>query len=179
MQSGCSALEACTKPVLAAVHGPCIGIGVDLIAAADCRYSTADAYFQIREVDIGLAADVGTLQRVPKIIGSDGLLRELVYTARQVPSQEAKDIGLVNQVYPDRDTMMKEVLKIASTIASKTPVAIQTSKVSLNYSRDHTIQEGLDHILTWNQSMLQTEDLLKATMAIATKSPEPPEFEDF
>jgi len=179
MQAACTALEACSKPVLAAVHGACIGIGVDLIAAADCRYSTADAYFQIREVEIGLAADVGTLQRVPRIIGSDGLVRELVYTARKVPSQEAKDIGLVNQVYPDRDTLIKEVLKIASNIASKTPVAVQGSKLSLNYSRDHSIQDGLDQIATWNQAMLQTEDLLKAAMAIATKSEEPPEYEDF
>ncbi|XP_044752743.1 delta(3,5)-Delta(2,4)-dienoyl-CoA isomerase, mitochondrial [Coccinella septempunctata] len=164
-----TSLELCQKPVLAAVHSACVGAGVDMITAADMRYCTQDAWFQIKEVDIGMAADVGTLQRLPKVIGSDSLVRELCYTARKLKAEEAASIGLVSRVFPDKESMMQGVLSIAEVIASKSPVAVQLTKENLVYSRDHTVQEGLDHIASLNQMALQSEDFINATVAAATK----------
>ncbi|XP_064215003.1 delta(3,5)-Delta(2,4)-dienoyl-CoA isomerase, mitochondrial isoform X2 [Tribolium castaneum] len=168
-QKSISALELCKKPILAAIHLACVGGGVDLIAAADMRYCTKDSWFQVKEVDIGMAADVGTLQRLPKIIGSDSLVRELCYTARKMPAAEALGSGLVSRVFEDKASMIEGVIGIAKEISKKSPVAVQGTKVSLVYSRDHTVQEGLDHIALWNQLMLQSEDFTTATVAQATK----------
>lgn len=164
-----TSLELCRKPVLAAVHSACVGAGVDMITAADMRYCTQDAWFQVKEVDIGMAADVGTLQRLPKVIGNDSLARELCYTARKLKSEEAASIGLVSKVFPDKESMMQGVMTIAATIASKSPVAVQITKENLIHSRDHTVQEGLDHIASYNQMALQSEDFINATVAAATK----------
>ncbi|CAH1962987.1 unnamed protein product [Acanthoscelides obtectus] len=157
-----SALELCKKPVLAAVHSLCIGAGVDLISAADIRYCSKDAVFQVKEVDVGLAADVGTLQRLPKIIHSESLARELCYTARKMLADEALSCGLVSRVFGSKDEMIDDVIKVAETIAKKSPVAVQGTKRSMVFSRDHSVQEGLEHIAMWNQIMLQSEDLVKA-----------------
>ncbi|XP_034767191.1 delta(3,5)-Delta(2,4)-dienoyl-CoA isomerase, mitochondrial [Acipenser ruthenus] len=167
-----SVIERCSKPVLVAVHGACVGGGVDLISACDIRFCSQDAWFQIKEVDIGLAADVGTLQRLPKVIGSRSLVSELAYTARKLMSDEAKSCGLVSRVFPDKDSMMEGVLDMASEISSKSPVAVQGTKINLLYSRDHSVREGLEYIATWNMSMLQTEDIMKsAQAALEKKSP--------
>ncbi|XP_044257309.1 delta(3,5)-Delta(2,4)-dienoyl-CoA isomerase, mitochondrial [Tribolium madens] len=168
-QKSISWLELCKKPVLTAVHSACVGGGLDLITAADMRYCTKDAWFQVKEVDIGMAADVGTLQRLPKVIGSDSLVRELCYTARKMPATEALQSGLVSKVFEDKASMIEGVIGIAKEISKKSPVAVQGTKVSLVYSRDHTVQEGLDHIALWNQLMLQSEDFATATVAQATK----------
>ncbi|KAJ8952190.1 hypothetical protein NQ318_022640 [Aromia moschata] len=170
-QNALSALERCRKPVLAAVHSACVGAGVDMVTAADMRYCTKDAWFQVKEVDIGMAADVGTLQRLPKVIGSDSLVRELCYTARKMHADEALASGLVSRVFENREKMIEEVLHIAESIAKKSPVAVQTTKVSLVYSRDHSVQESLDHIATLNQTMLQSEDFAQATMGQVSKDP--------
>ncbi|XP_052742896.1 delta(3,5)-Delta(2,4)-dienoyl-CoA isomerase, mitochondrial [Bicyclus anynana] len=169
-QDSISSLELCLKPVLAVVHNACIGAGVDLITAADMRYCTQDAWFQVKEVDLGLAADVGTLQRLPKVVGNTSTVREWCFTARKVQSKEASDLGLVTQVYPDKDTALQQVLEIAKSIASKSPVAVQMTKKSLVYSQSRPSQEGLEHIKLINQTMLQSEDLKKAAMATATKT---------
>lgn len=132
------------------------------------RYCTKDAWFQVKEVDIGLAADVGTLQRLPKIIGNDSLARELAFTARPFYADEAKEMGLVSRLFADKETMINRTLDVASLIASKSPIAIQGTKVNLIYSRDHTVAEGLQYIANWNQVMLQSEDIMKA---FADKSP--------
>ncbi|EFN75269.1 Delta(3,5)-Delta(2,4)-dienoyl-CoA isomerase, mitochondrial [Harpegnathos saltator] len=174
-QDSFTAIEKCPKPVIAAVHGACIGAGVDMISAADIRYCSSDAYFQIKEVDMGLAADVGTLQRFPKIVGSDSLVRELVYTARKYPAAEALKDGFVNRMLDDEESLLKTSIEIAEEIAKKSPVAIQGSKISMVYSRDHTVEEGLEHIAMHNQAMLQSEDLVNAAMAQITKG-EPPVF---
>ncbi|XP_033735841.1 delta(3,5)-Delta(2,4)-dienoyl-CoA isomerase, mitochondrial-like isoform X2 [Pecten maximus] len=160
-----TAIEQCTKPVIAAVHNACIGGGIDMTSACDIRYATQDSFFQIKEVDIGVAADVGTLQRFPKIVGNDSLVRELTYTARRFNSDEAKEIGFVSRVFPDKNSMMAGAMETAELIASKSPVAVQGSKVSLVYSRDHSVREGLEHVVLWNQGMLQSEDVMKAIMA--------------
>ena len=174
-QDSFTAIEKCPKPVIAAVHGACIGGGIDMISAVDIRYSTSDAWFQIKEVDIGMAADVGTLQRFPKIVGSDSLARELVYTARKFTPSEALQCGFVSRVFDSQESLMDNSMKLAEVIASKSPVAVQGSKINLIYSRDHSVQESLDYIAVHNQAMLQSEDLVNATMAQISKG-HPPIF---
>lgn len=174
-QDSFSSLEKCPKPVISATHNACIGAGVDLITAADIRYCTNDAWFQVKEVDIGMAADVGTLQRLPKVIGSESLVRELAFTGRKFDAAEAKDCGMVSKVFDNKDSMISKAIELGAEIASKSPLAVQLTKRSIIYSRDHTVQEGLDNIRDWNMTMLQSEDFLNATMAQATKSP-PPTF---
>jgi enoyl-CoA hydratase len=164
LQDNLSAIEKCRVPVLAAIHKTCIGCGVDMTCCADMRYATQDAYFSIREIDIGMTADVGTLQRLPKII-PDGVVRELAYTGRDMGAQEARDVGFVNQVFEDKETMMREVTRIARDIASKSPLAVRGSKEMLLYSRDHSVAEGLNYIATWNAGMLSQADLQAGVQA--------------
>ncbi|XP_068174363.1 delta(3,5)-Delta(2,4)-dienoyl-CoA isomerase, mitochondrial isoform X2 [Antennarius striatus] len=167
-----SVIERCPKPVVVAVHGACIGGGVDLITACDIRLCTQDAWFQVKEVDIGLAADVGTLQRLPKVIGSRSLVNELALTARKMYADEAKSSGLVSRVFADKESMMAGALEIAGEIAARSPVAVQGTKINLIYSRDHSVAEGLDYMATWNMSMLQTQDVMKSAQAsMEKKSP--------
>ncbi|XP_018598435.2 delta(3,5)-Delta(2,4)-dienoyl-CoA isomerase, mitochondrial [Scleropages formosus] len=167
-----SVIEKCPKPVVVAVHGACIGGGVDLITACDIRLCTQDAWFQVKEVDIGLAADVGTLQRLPSVIGSRSLVNELALTARKMYSDEAKTCGLVSRVFPDKEAMLAGALELAGEIAARSPVAVQGTKINLIYSRDHSVADSLDYMATWNMSMLQTQDVLKsAQAAIEKKSP--------
>jgi enoyl-CoA hydratase len=158
LQGNLTALERCRVPVLAAIHGACIGGGVDLICCADMRYATQDARFSIREIDIGMTADVGTLQRLPKLV-PDGVARELAYTGRELGAGEAGEIGFVNRVYEDRDTMLREVAALARSIAAKAPLAIRGTKEMLLYTRDHSVQDGLNYVATWNAGMLSTADL--------------------
>ena len=174
MQDTLTSLERCRKPVLAAIHGACVGGGIDLICAADMRYCSSDAYFSIKEIDIGMVADVGTLQRLPKLIGSQGLVRELAYTGRRVEAAEAREIGLVNRVFDSREALIDGVQAIAASIASKSPLSIRGTKEQLNYARDHTVADGLNYIATWNAAMLMSEDLSKALMAGKTT----PQFRD-
>ncbi|XP_017755992.1 PREDICTED: delta(3,5)-Delta(2,4)-dienoyl-CoA isomerase, mitochondrial [Eufriesea mexicana] len=174
-QESFTAIEKCLKPVIAAVHGPCIGAGVDMISAADIRYCSSDAWFQIKEVAFGMAADVGTLQRFPKIIGSDSLVRELVYTGRKFTATEAVQQGFVSRSFDNQESLLNSSMALAENIANKSPVAVQGSKLSLIYSRDHSVQEGLDHIAMHNQSMLLSEDFANAAVSEATKN-DPPIF---
>ena len=158
MQDNLSAIEKCRVPVLAAIHNTCIGGGVDMTCCADMRYATEDAFFSIREIDIGMTADVGTLQRLPRII-PDALVRELAYTGRDMDADEARAAGFVNRVYETREVMLREVTAIARSIASKSPLAVRGSKEMLLYARDHSVSEGLNYIATWNAGMLSQQDL--------------------
>ena len=169
LQGNLSAIEKCRGPVLAAIQKTCIGGGVDMTCCADMRYATEDAYFSIREIDIGMTADVGTLQRLPKLI-PDGVVRELAYTGRNMDAQEARDVGFVNQVFEDKEAMMREVTAIARSIAQKSPLAIRGTKEMLLYSRDHSVSEGLNHIATWNAGMLSQADLQAGMQAQMEKS---------
>jgi len=174
-QASFTAIEKCRQPVICAVHGACVGAGVDMSSSADIRLCSSDAWFQIKEVEMGLAADVGTLQRLPKAIGSRSLVNELALTARKFSAAEAKECGFVSSVFPDQESLMKAAFEMASNIAAKSPVAVQLTKKSLLYSRDHSVDESLEHIASWNQTMLQSEDFMNSAMAVATKSP-PPTF---
>jgi len=173
-------VEKCKKPVIGCIHSACVGAGVDLITTTDIRMCTADAWFCVKEVDMGLAADVGTLQRLPKVIGNQSLVNDLCLTARRMESLEAEKCGLVSGVFQSKEEMMNAAIEKASFIAAKSPVAVQGTKLSLVYSREHSVEEGLDQIAKWNMTMLQSEDLMKSAMSAMDKSnTEPPEFEKF
>jgi len=175
-QMSFTAIEDCQKPVIAAVHGGCIGGGANLICACDIRFCSKDAYFSIKEIDIGLAADVGILQRLPKAVGNDSLLREYIYSCENIDSNSAKEIGIVSKIFDTKELMMLEANRLAGVIASKSPVAVQGTKIALNYSRDHSVKEGLEFMTYWNMTMLQSEDVLKAAEATITRSKEPAKF---
>jgi enoyl-CoA hydratase len=175
LQDCLSAQEKCRKPVLAAVHGACLGGGLDLIAASDLRYCAAGAYFSLKEIDIGMVADVGSLQRLPKLI-SPGLVREWAFTGRRIEAAEALSCGLVNKVFETREALEAGVLELARTIAAKSPLSIRGTKEMLNFSRDHSVAEGLNYIAAWNAAMLVSQDLMAAGMAAMSK--ETPVFKD-
>ena len=175
MQASFNAVDRCQKPVLAAIQGYCLGGAIDLIAACDMRYAAEDAQFSIKEIDMGMAADVGTLQRLPRIIG-DGIVRELAYTGRMVAADEARAIGLVNRVFADKQTLLDGVMAIAQDIAAKSPIAIAGTKQMISYMRDHGVDDGLEYVATWNAAMLQSSDLRLAMTAHMTK--QKPEFLD-
>ena len=175
LQDSLTSLERCRKPVLAAIHGGCIGGGIDLITCADMRYASADAYFTIKEIDIGMTADVGTLQRLPKLVG-DGITRELAYTGRNFDAAEAQQIGLVNRVFESREALWEGVHQIAATIASKSPLSIRGTKEMILYARDHTVADSLNYIATWNAGMLMSRDLTEAMTAKMEKRE--PQFKD-
>jgi enoyl-CoA hydratase len=175
LQDALTSLERCRKPVLAAVHGACVGGGIDLITCADMRYCSADAWFSIKEIDIGMTADVGTLQRLPKLIG-EGMARELAYTARRLDAAEAREIRLVNRVFESPEALRAGVRAIAADIAAKAPLAIRGVKEMITYARDHTVADGLNYNATWNAAMLMSADLQEAMMAGMAKRA--PEFKD-
>ena len=176
LQDTLTSIERCRKPVIAAIHGGCIGGGVDLISCTDMRYCSADAYFTIKEIDIGMVADVGTLQRLPKLIGNQGIVREMAYTGRRVEATEAREIGLVNRVFDSREALQAGVREVAAQVAAKSPLSIRGTKEMLNYSRDHSVADGLNHIATWNAAMLMSTDLTAAMMAGMAK--QTPQFKD-
>ena len=170
MQRTFSCLEDCRIPVLAAIQGGAIGGGVDLVTACDMRYATEDAFLTIYEINIGMTADVGTFPRLVKLI-PEGIVRELAYTGRRMPAREAREVGLVNQVFPDQATMLEEVMKIAREIAGKAPLALYGCKRMISYARDHSTIDGLDYISIWNASMLQPEEMIEAITANTEKRP--------
>jgi len=168
MQETMSVVDRSRLPVLMAVQGACIGGGIDLISSADMRYCTEDAFFCIQETNIGMTADVGTLQRLPHII-PHGIVRELTYTGRRMMAAEARECGMVNQVFADQEALLAGVMAIAAEIAAKSPIATVGNKEMLNYARDHSIQDGLNYIATWNAAMLSRADLGEAFMAKTEK----------
>jgi len=169
LQETFTAIEMSDKPVIAVVHNGCIGAGVDLITACDIRLATKDAYFSVKEIDIGLAADLGTLQRLPKVMGNHSLVREICLTGRNFSAAEALQHGLVSKLLETKEEALAEALKLANDIASKSPVAVVGTKHLLNYSRDHSVAEGLAYTAFWNAAMLNTEDIAKCFESFTTK----------
>ena len=164
LQDCLTSIERCRKPVLAAIQGACIGGALDMVTCCDMRYAAADAVFSVREVDVGMTADVGTLQRLPHIV-PDGVARELAYTGRNLEAGEAAAIGLVNRLFPTQEELLAGVMTIAQAIAAKSPLAVRGTKEMLNYGRDHSVADGLDHVATWNAAMLMSADLEEAMSA--------------
>jgi enoyl-CoA hydratase len=175
LQWSFTALEKARIPVIAAVQGGVIGGAVDLVTACDLRYASADAFFCVQEINIGMTADVGTLQRLGKVI-PEGVARELAYTGRRMPAQRAYEVGLVQEVYADHDSLVTGALDTAREIAGKSPLAIWGTKVAMNYARDHAVDDALDQIATWQSGMFQPADMMEAFAAKAEKRP--PVFPD-
>ncbi len=164
LQGYISTLEKIRVPVIAAIQGGCIGGAVDLVTACDIRLASNDAFFCIQEVNIGMAADVGTLQRLPRII-PDSKMRELAYTGRRMYADEAKETGLVSNTYDCQDKMLEAANSLAKEIASKSPVAIYGLKAVMNYSRDHSVKDGLEYNALWSGAMLSQKDMTEAMTA--------------
>ncbi|MGI9350889.1 MAG: crotonase/enoyl-CoA hydratase family protein [Rhizobiaceae bacterium] len=168
LQDTFTALEQVRFPVVAAIHGACLGGGIDFISACDFRIASKDAYFGIEEIHIGMTADVGTLQRLPKLI-APGIVRELAYTGRRFSAEEAHQWGLVNSTHKDHKAVVAAALETAEEIAAKSPLAIAGIKNALNFARDHSVADGLEQIATWNSGMLRSEDLSSALQAKINK----------
>lgn len=173
LQEAFTAVEQARAPVIAVIHGGCIGAGVDLASACDLRLCSSDAFFQVAEVDVAITADLGTLQRLAHLI-PEGIVRELAYTGRRMEAEEAARLGLANRVLADPQAAMAAGMDIARTIAAKSPLAIAGAKLSLNYSRGRPVEEGLRHVAMWNAATLVSADL---DVAIRSKlGGIPPEF---
>ncbi len=170
MQRAITAVADCPKPVIAAVHGWCLGGGVDLITACDMRVAAADAVFSVRETKLAMVADVGTMQRLPKIV-APGRVAELVYTGRDVAADEAHEMGLVDHVHPDRDAALKAAAGLAQQIAENSPLAVQGAKAVLKAGEGRSVAEALDYVAVWNAGLLESNDLLEAMQAFLEKRP--------
>lgn len=165
MQEAGTAIADCRKPVVAAVQGRCIGGGIDIISACDVRFASADATFSIREVKVAIVADMGTLQRLPAIIG-DGHLRELALTGRDVDAARAEKIGLVNDVLPDAAAVLAHAHQVAGEIARNPPLVVHGIKDVLDADRAGRVQAGLRYVAAWNAAFLASEDLTEAMTAV-------------
>jgi len=172
-QGTMSSFANTNKPVIAAVHGACIGGGIDLITACDLRLCSADAVFSVRETRIAMVADVGTLQRLPRIVG-DGAARELIFTGRDIDAAKAKEIGLVNEVLPDGAACIARARAVAAEIAANSPLAVQGCKHVLGYAERRAIDANLDYVALWNSAFLHSDDLGEAMAAFAQRRP--PQF---
>ncbi|KAI9699830.1 MAG: hypothetical protein M1836_002865 [Candelina mexicana] len=171
-QNCISSVENCEKPVVCVLHGYTFGLGIDLSTCADIRICAKSTKLSVKEVDIGLAADIGTLTRLPKVVGSYSWVKEVCLTARTWGPEEALRVGFVSGVYTDKQEALKKAFKIAETMAAKSPVAVQGTKHLLDWSRDHTIAVGLKYTGAWNSSALATDDVQKSMLAgIKQKTP--------
>ena len=169
LQDAFTALEECRMPTIASIHGACVGGAIDMVAACDMRYCSEDAFFKIAEVDIGIAADVGTLQRLPSLIPLASLI-ELAFTGRKFDSSEAKSLGLVNEVFESQETLADEVQKIALNIAKKSPLVTRVIKKQINYARDHSVRDSLEFHATWNASLISGKDMQEAMTSYMNKT---------
>jgi enoyl-CoA hydratase len=163
MQSTFTKLETLRIPVIAAIQGGCIGGAVDMVTACCIRYATADAFFCIQEINIGMVADVGTLQRLPKLIPL-GVAKELAYTGRRLPAHKALGYGLVNEVFDTQEAMLAAALKCAAEIAAKPPVAIWGSKQVIHYTRDHSVDDSLKQ-MGWIQGAIWSNAHVREAVA--------------
>ena len=175
LQDSFTALEKARMPVIAAIQGGCIGGAVDMVTACDLRYVSADAFFVIQEINIGMTADVGTLQRLPKLV-PDAVVRELAYLGGRMPARRAYEVGLVNGVYDSHDELVAGALDVAAQIAAKSPLAIWGSKEMITYARDHSVADALNYIATWQTGMFQPADMMESFSAKAEQRD--PAFDD-
>ncbi|KAL4451252.1 hypothetical protein ABPG77_009324 [Micractinium sp. CCAP 211/92] len=168
LQDAMSAFERCPVPVVAAVHGHCVGAGLDLITACDLRLATEDAQFAVKEADLGIVADMGTLQRLPSIVGH-GVAMDLALTARTFTGAEARALHLVSRTFPTQQALMAAAAALARSIAAKSPLAVVGTKRVLLHQRDHPgVPLGLDYVATWNSAMLPgSADIQEVFMARA------------
>ncbi|GAB2527460.1 crotonase/enoyl-CoA hydratase family protein [Nocardia heshunensis] len=168
MQDSVTAVADCTKPVIAAISGWCIGGGLDLIAAADIRLASADAKFSLREAKVAIVADIGSLHRLPGIIG-EGHLRELAYTGKDIDAARAEKIGLINDVFDDQDAVLDAAHALAREIAVNPPLVVQGIKDVLDQPKRGKVADGLRYVSVWNSAFLPSEDLTEAIQAVFEK----------
>jgi len=161
-------LEALRMPVIAAIQGACVGGALDMVTACDVRYVAADAFFCVQEINIGLVADVGTLQRLPKLI-PEAVAREYAYSGRRLPAARARELGLVNEVFPDQAATVDAALVLAHEIAGKSPTAVWASKQAINYAREHTVADSLQQMALLQMGVWQSRDVAEAVRANAEK----------
>ena len=173
MQQAFNRVADCRKPVIAAINGWCIGGGLDLIAACDIRLASADAKFSLREAKIAIVADLGSLQRLPAIIG-EGHTRELAYTGKDIDAARAQRIGLVNDVYETPESMLEAARKLAAEIAANPPLVVQGVKQVMNHCADKSVAEGLEYVAVWNSAFMHSLDLVEAITAFRERRK--PEF---
>ncbi|KAM9964159.1 hypothetical protein ACTFIW_005818 [Dictyostelium discoideum] len=167
-QASLDKINKCSKPTIALIHGACIGGGVDMVTACDIRLCSSDAKFSIRETKLSIVADLGTLQRISKIVGS-GFARELALTGKDIDAKTAERFNLVNHVYPDHDTLLSEGRKLALSIAQNSPLVVQATKLTLNHADDHTIDEGLYRVALQNAAFLKSDDLNESATSFFEK----------
>jgi enoyl-CoA hydratase len=170
LQASVTSVADCPLPVIAAVNGYCIGGGVDLAAACDIRLASADAIFSVREAKVAIVADLGSLQRLPHIIGK-GHLAELAYTGKDITAARAESIGLINQISADADAVVADARALAAEIAANSPLAVQGTKAVLTASEGRSVAEGLEYVATWNAGSLSSDDLTEAMTAFMEKRP--------
>jgi enoyl-CoA hydratase len=170
LQAAVTSVADCPLPMIAAIHGYCIGGGVDLIAACDIRLASADALLSVREAKVAIVADLGSLQRLPHIIGK-GHVAELAYTGKDITAERAESIGLVNRVSADAAAVLADARALAAEIADNSPLAVQGTKAVLNASEGHSVADGLEYVATWNAGALASDDLVEAMTAFMEKRP--------
>ena len=170
MQQACDRVARCRKPVIAAIQGWCVGGGLDLVSACDIRLASTDAKISLREVKVAMVADVGSLQRLPRIIG-DAHTRELAFTGRDIDAARALRIGLVNDVYETHDELLSQARALARSIAANPPIVVQGAKQVLDYCADKSLADGLRYVALWNAAFLQSRDLGEAFAAFMEKRP--------
>jgi enoyl-CoA hydratase len=170
MQASVTSVADCHLPVIAAIHGYCIGGGVDVAAACDIRLASEDAVLSVRETKVAIVADLGSLQRLPQIIGK-GQLAELAFTGKDITAERALSIGLVNSLSADADAVLHDARAMAAEIAANSPLAVQGTKAVLAAGEGKTVAEGLDYVAAWNAGFLSSDDLTEAMVAFAEKRP--------
>nr|XP_036589470.1 enoyl-hydratase isomerase family protein [Colletotrichum truncatum]KAF6801475.1 enoyl-hydratase isomerase family protein [Colletotrichum truncatum] len=169
-QEAIAAVEKCEKPVICVLHGISIGIAIDISCCADVRICARNTRFAVKEVDIGLAADIGTLSRLPKLVGSTSWVKDVCLSARDFSGEEALAVGFVSQIHENKAAALDAGLRLAGFIASKSPVAVQGTKELLNHARDHSVAENLRYTSVWNAAMLQSSDFKAAMTSGLTKT---------
>ncbi|KAH6869191.1 enoyl-CoA hydratase/isomerase family protein [Thelonectria olida] len=172
-----TSIERCEKPVICVMHGVCFGLAVDIATCTDLRICTSDSKFSVKEVDIGMASDVGTLARLPKIVGSYAWVKEVSYTARAFGAEEALRVGFVNEVLYGKAEAIQRAIELAGNIASKSPLAVQGTKNFLDWCRDHDVASGLKYMAVWNGSAANTKDVPLSLKAMQGKGNKIPRYE--
>ncbi|KAF3390110.1 hypothetical protein DPV78_011600 [Talaromyces pinophilus] len=168
-QESINSIEKCDKPVICVLHGFALGVTADFCSAADIRVCSKDTVFCVKEVDIGIASDVGILARLPKVVGSYTWVKDVTMTGRNFGAEEAHRVGFVSSVLPTKKDALVEGFRIARRLSEKSPVAVQTVKHFLDYSRDRSVADGLQYQLAYNTAVVQTNDVPESIMALVSK----------
>ncbi|KAH7140344.1 putative delta-delta-dienoyl-CoA isomerase mitochondrial precursor [Dactylonectria estremocensis] len=168
-----SSIERCEKPVICVMHGMCIGLTVDIVTCTDLRICTTDSVFSVKEVDVAITSDVGTLARLPKVVGSYAWVKDVCLTGRNFDAEEALRVGFVTQVLPTKAEAVQKALETADSIAAKSPLAVQGTKNCLDWCRDHDVASGLRYMAVWNGGAINTQDVPLAMKSILTKGGNP------